>query len=365
MKKKLLIFHPYLATYRVDLYNRFTQDYDVRVVLSGHPNEISGLGYNLKKVNTQAKFDFKYYNNGHFWGRQQITTIYFKAIKNFKPDVVLCHEYGFNTLAAIVLKPVYKYKLFLTCDDSIQMACSYGKKRSLLRNFVAKNSDGFLVVCPKTKNFLEKKYSNTKCKFVYFPIIQNDVLLSIKICNTKTLVQKYLNKYDLAEKKILLYVGRFDPVKNLPLLITSYGKIKTPNDRLVLVGDGEMKNKISQQIMELGLEKNVIQTGSLYAEDLYAWYYLADTFVLTSKKEAFGAVVNEALVAGCFCIVSDHAGAHTLIQEGNNGFVFESGNEEDLSQKLFYALKREKKFGCLSAMPKTFEEFYTDLISNF
>ena len=365
MKKKLLIFHPYLATYRIDLYNRFAQDYDVRVVLSGHPNEISGLGYNLEKVNAQAKFDFKYYNNGHFWGRQQITTIYFRVIKEFKPDIVLCHENGFNTLAAIVLKPIYKYKLFLTCDDSVQMACSYGKKRRLLRNFVVKHVDGFLVVCPKTKAFLEKNYPDAKCKFIYFPIIQNDEFLALKINSSKVVARKYLSQYNIENKKIILFVGRYDPVKNLPLLINSYCKTKSPDDMLVLVGDGEMKKEISQQIIGLGLENNVIQTGLLYAEDLYAWYYLADAFVLPSQKEPFGAVVNEALVAGCFCVVSNHAGAHSLIQDGINGLVFESGNEEDLSQKIGFALKREKKSACLSAMPRTFEDFYADLISNF
>ena len=44
IKKKLLIFHPYLATYRIDVYNRFIQDYEVKVILTGHPNEIAGLG---------------------------------------------------------------------------------------------------------------------------------------------------------------------------------------------------------------------------------------------------------------------------------------------------------------------------------
>lgn len=60
-KKRLLIFHPYLATYRIDVYNRFAEDYDIKVILTGHPHEIANLGFNLEKVNSQAKFDYKYY----------------------------------------------------------------------------------------------------------------------------------------------------------------------------------------------------------------------------------------------------------------------------------------------------------------
>ena len=218
MKKKLLIFHPYLATYRIDLYNRLARDNEVRVVLTGHPNEISGLGFDVENINNQAKFDYKYYNNGHFWGRQQMTTVYFKVIKEFKPDVVLCHEYGFNTLAAIMLKSFYKYKLFLTCDDSYQMACSYGIKRKILRNFIVKNADGILVVSTQTKNFLEKKYLSSKCKFIYFPIIQDDSFLSEKICRSMSIAKNYIEKYNLDGKRILLYVGRFALEKNISLL---------------------------------------------------------------------------------------------------------------------------------------------------
>ncbi|OWV20191.1 hypothetical protein B7990_03180 [Fibrobacter sp. UWB4] len=365
MKKKLLIFHPYLTTYRIDLYNRFVCDYEVRVVLTGHPNEISGLGFDVENVNNQAKFDYKYYNNGLFFGRQQITSVYFKVIKEFKPDIVLCHEYGFNTLAAIMLKSLYKYKLFLTCDDSYQMACSYGIKRKLLRNFVVKNADGILVVSSQTKNFLEKNYLNPKCKFIYFPIIQDDALLSDKIINSKSIAKNYAEKYYLDGKKILLYVGRFALEKNISLLLESYSRIKTPDDILVLVGNGNQRGVITNLIENLELGKNVILTGSLYAENLYAWYYLCDVFVLPSKKEAFGAVVNEALVAGCFSVVSNSAGASCLINDGQNGYVFESENIVDLSDKLQMALKREKKSVCASIMSRCFDSFYKDLLNAF
>ena len=88
-KKRLLIFHPYLATYRIDVYNRLAKDYEVKVILTGHPNEISGLGFNLEKINEQAQFDYHYYNKGRYIGRHLLSTIYFKAIKEFKPDVVV------------------------------------------------------------------------------------------------------------------------------------------------------------------------------------------------------------------------------------------------------------------------------------
>lgn len=364
-KKRLLIFHPYLATYRIDVYNRFTKDYEVKVVLTGHSNEIAGLGFNLEKVNSQAQFDYKYYTKGIHIGRHLLSTIYIKAIKEFRPDIVLCHEYGINTLAAIFCRKFYKFKLFLTCDDSLQMAQAYSSKRKKLRNFVVHHTDGFLVVSTKTQDFLQKIYPNTHCQFIYFPIIQNDLYLEKKINANKEIAEAYISKYKLQNKKILLYVGRFDPVKNLPLLLNAYSEVTDDTIRLILVGDGEMKTAVNKQIKELNIENRVIQTGALYGDDLYAWYYLADFFVLASYQEAFGAVVNEALAGGCFALVSDHAGAHTLIQNDVNGYVFKSGSKEDLKDKLISIFKRPKKTEHHSNMLKTFEEFYNTLIHCF
>ena len=364
-KKKLLIFHPYLATYRIDLYNRFTKDFEVRVILTGHPKEIAGLGFNLENINSQAEFDYKYYNHGIYIGRHLLSLIYIKVIKEFKPDIVLAHEYGINTLAAIMGRRLYKYKLFLTCDDSLQMAEGYSKKRKLLRNFVVKHVDGFLVVSTKTKDFLNKIYPSSHCKFIYFPIIQDNEYLEKKINACKEKATEYLHQYSLVEKKILLYVGRFDPVKNLPLLLNAYAQNKTNNNKLVLVGDGEMKAQVNQLIQELKLEDHVIQTGALFGDDLYAWYYLADFSVLASYQEAFGAVVNEALSGGCFAIVSDHAGAHTLIKNGINGYVFKSGDLNDLIEKLNLTFKRPKKTTISSIMPKSFKDFYKELLHEF
>ena len=124
-------------------------------------------------------------------------------------------------------------------------------------------------------------------------------------------------------------------------------------------------DEVKKQIKELNIENRVIQTGALYGDDLYAWYYLADFFVLASYQEAFGAVVNEALAGGCFALVSDHAGAHTLIQNDVNGYVFKSGSKEDLKDKLISIFKRPKKTEHHSNMLKTFEEFYKDITCAF
>ena len=104
--------------------------------------------------------------------------------------------------------------------------------------------------------------------FIYFPIIQNDVYLEQKINANKEKAEEYIRKYQLENKKILLYVGRFDPVKNIPLLLNAYAEIKNDEMRLVLVGDGEMKPTVREKIKKLNIENEVYKLG-LYMVMIY------------------------------------------------------------------------------------------------
>lgn len=364
MKQKLLIFHPYLATYRVDLYNKLATDFEVKVLLTGAPWEIDTLGFDLQKVNAQAKFEYTYYQDAKYIGRHPISSIFHKTIRGFKPGIIIAHEYGANTLAAIAHKHKYKYKLFVTCDDNVQMAQEYPWKRRLLRDFVVRHADGIITVSTSTQHFLQYHYSNIKCRFLYFPIIQNDVTLLGKIIDTSDIANEYKQLYNLQNKHIFLFVGRLEPVKSIETIIHAYSTCKRKNSMLIIVGSGSLEERIKALVQHLQLEKDIIFTGAAFEKQLYAWYNIADTFILASKREAFGAVVNEALVGGCRCIVSDHCGAHTLIT-GKNGATFESGNVDQLSNCMIEEHAHGKKEHIVSLMPQSFEDLYNELVSNF
>lgn len=362
--KRVLIMHPYLATYRVDVYNRFNQNYNLEVLLYGSKKEKSELGFNLSRIYKIAEFKHTTKDTGWYIGRHLISTIFYKTIKRFKPNIIIAHELGINTIVAIILKLFFKYKIFVTVDDNPQMAkYEYGFLRSLLRNFVVNNIDGYICVNPFTQKYLQNKYSKKTCRFIYFPIIQNDILLSKKINESRFKAFEYIEKYNLKNKKILLYVGRFEYVKRIDHIITAYSKAIQDNTILVLVGSGSLLNEMQDLSKNLGLNSNIIYTGNLSGESLYAWYYLAHLFVLASNHEAFGAVVNEALVGGCRCIVSNHCGSYTLISN-KNGVVFESENIDDLTlclKKEFDKIDIDKKH--LSLMPKSFNDYYSELES--
>ena len=93
-----------------------------------------------------------------------------------------------------------------------------------------------------------------------------------------------------------------------------------------------------------------------------AWYLLGQLLVLASDSETYGAVVNEALLAGMPVVCSSAAGAAELIRDGHNGHVFEPHDVAALSDRMALWLQQAAPLGDgpvprhESLMPQPFEE---------
>jgi glycosyltransferase involved in cell wall biosynthesis len=339
MKKKLLIFHPFLATYRLDLYNFLSNHFDLMVYLWYDRVKQSNLAFNLSEVNNMAQFKFKYVENGWMLGTRSIDLSFLKIILDFKPDIILSHEFGLNTILSIFLKKLLGYNLFVTSDDSPIMALSCTGIREILRRFCLRNIDGLIVINPEVINILNNKYSKIKCNYLYLPIIQDDSIFKAKLLDSIQLSNKLLDKMKLKEQKVILYVGRLEKVKSVDVLIRTFYEIDKINQnvKLVIVGDGSQATILINLVNELHLNNKVLFCGKLSGNELYAWYNIAHIFVLPSQFEPFGAVINEALMAGCYTIVSDKVGAKCLINQ-SNGAIFQSDNTNELSSLLIEKL---------------------------
>lgn len=121
----------------------------------------------------------------------------------------------------------------------------------------------------------------------------------------------------------LLYVGRFDMRKQVPLLIDAFkaAYASRKNCRLVLVGTG-----LTQAYCELKagrLKGQVIQfAGKVSSEDLPAYYQNCDIFCsIPSGSESFGIVLLEAMSSGCPIICSDIEGYREIVENGVQGLL--------------------------------------------
>lgn len=346
----------------MDLYNHLALDFDIKVALFGSIKEQKTLGFNLDLVNQRVQFDYQYYNSGLYIGRHLLSTIYFKLIRSFRPDVVIAHELGINTLVAITLRRLFGFKLFVTVDDSPEMAKGVRGRRERLRRMVMTHVDGVITVHPEVTSLIEEKYGRKNFRSIFFPIIQDDKCLSDKINNACDLAAEHVKHYDLSNKKIVLFVGRLEKIKNPVWLAERIVEMDIDNVVMVFVGDGSEKAKLRKIADTTKSRNQIIITGALSGKDLYAWYYMADVFVLPSSFEPFGAVVNEALVAGCRVMVSDRVGAGCLVNDAN-GCIFPLDDGEYFKNKLAMELKGISGIKRhVSLMSRPFESYYNELI---
>lgn len=103
---------------------------------------------------------------------------------------------------------------------------------------------------------------------------------------------------------IIGHVGRFDHQKNHLFLLRLFKKVldKIENAKLILVGDGALKNIIEKEIIDLGIEKQVILLGA--RPDVNTLYNVFDMFMLPSLFEGLPVVGIEAQINGLDCLFS-------------------------------------------------------------
>jgi 1,2-diacylglycerol 3-alpha-glucosyltransferase len=138
--------------------------------------------------------------------------------------------------------------------------------------------------------------------------------------------------------RYFLYVGRLAPEKNLEALVRTFAaaRIRGSQSSLVLVGDGPLRPRLERQVQEAGLGPYVRFAGLKSTAEILPYYAFAHAFVLPSRQEPWGLVVNEALAAGLPVIVSNRCGcANDLVAHGINGFLFDADHEEELTDFLW------------------------------
>ena len=127
-----------------------------------------------------------------------------------------------------------------------------------------------------------------------------------------------------------MYVGRLVEFKNLARVLDAFSRSNS-NAVMIIVGDGPEKKDLEERARKIN--KEIIFTGRFEGDELYAWYNLANVFILASYKEPFGAVANEALLAGCRVVVSNKAGSSCLVNE-SNGEVFEPLDVQEIAAAI-------------------------------
>lgn len=137
---------------------------------------------------------------------------------------------------------------------------------------------------------------------------------------------------------VLIYAAEFSARKSQGVLIRAMGRLPE-YVRLVLAGDGALREECRGLAQDLGLSGRVLFPGQI--RDMPAWYAMADAAVSASRSEGLPFNIMEAMYAGLPVAASDVKGHHDLIRDGETGLLYPYGDEKACAERVWRLMGSE------------------------
>ncbi|MBS3165871.1 glycosyltransferase family 4 protein [Candidatus Woesearchaeota archaeon] len=368
MKKKLLVFTSSFPRWKNDiippfvyeLSKRLTSKFDVYVLAPHYTNakryEIMG-GMKVYRF----KYFFERYEKlacfGGILPMLKKNKLYFfevpffiiaeffnlkKLVKQIKPDIIHVHWIIPQGFIAMLIKKLTGVPYVVTTHGGDIFGVQ-GKIPRYIKKITLKNAKYITVVSNAIKReILNKIDSNLDIKVIPMGV-------DSKLFNP--------NKKDLSLKKkyninghFLLFVGRLTEKKGVMYLLEAMPKVikEFPKTKLMIIGSGELEQKLKKLVQKLKIQNNIIFMGSIQNKELPKYYATADIFIGPSiiakggDTEGLGLTFVEAGLCGCLLIGSDIGGVSDVIIQ-NNGLFVKEKDSGDISDKIIKLMKNPMK----------------------
>ena len=258
-----------------------------------------------------------------------------KIFKAEKPDVIHCHA----AMSARIAGRLYKrakivYTRHSVFEPSPAISRGIGKR---INGFVNNaTADRIIAVADAAKDNLTKTGVSDK----KITVIQNGVEPLKPLPESEK--QKIRSEYGVGENDFILGIaaslnevkGHIYILEALKLLIDD----GITNAKLIIAGTGDYEDTIRRKIAELNLGENVVMAG--FVKDVSGFMNILSVNVNASfGTEATSLALLEGMSLGVPAVVSDFGGNPGVIEEGVNGYLFESKNSRQMYEKLKLALQ--------------------------
>ena len=239
------------------------------------------------------------------------------------------------------------------------------------------SADGILVLTQKEIQDIEQLYGEFTNKIAVVPP-GIDLKMFYPYCIAAARDELNIPR----ESKMILFVGRIDPIKGLEVLVQAVSLIASEKDIfLYIVGGADEGDKylssIKALVEETGLGEKVIFTGSIAHDELRAYYNAADVFVLPSHYESLGFVAIEAMACGTPVVASRVGGIPSIVDHGSTGYLIPWRCPEAFAGRIEVLLKNEdlNRFMSEQALKRSYSvswdstakivsHYYTEIISD-
>ncbi len=219
----------------------------------------------------------------------------------------------------------------------------------IIEKLTIQNIDRLLTVNMKTLQYFNITYPSLKHKFYFMPQVVDMNIFSC--CSNQEILsirQELSSVYDIPlEKRIVIYVGRFDKVKRPLLLLEvfNYIKVKVPGIYFILIGNGNLLVNIHKKIDDLNLQADIKIIENLSNNEVAKFMQVAELLVLLSYFEGMPMVILEALSTGIPVVSSDVGQVSSVVTTGVNGeIVGVDDSVLDISETIINVLDNIERY---------------------
>lgn len=385
--KKLAIVITHPIQYYIPIFQLLTQLADLKVFYTWGEASVEkydpGFGKIIEwDIPLLSDYNYTFEQNTarkpgshHFSGIK--TPELLKNILDFNPDAILVFGWAYYSHLKVIRYFHGKKPIWFRGDSTLMdQQCGFKNVlRSVFLKWVYKHIDIAFYVGEQNKAYF-LKYGLKPDQLLLAPhAVDNERFAKGRIEEVK----EFRNHLVLKENDVLiLFAGKLESKKNPMLLLEAFLEMEAVNAHLLYVGNGVLEEELKTAIKKWKMEDEISNpaimgkrnnlTDRVHFMDFQNQTYMpviyqsCDIFCLPSQgpAETWGLAINEAMACGKAIIVSDKVGcAVDLVNDGENGFVFEHNSKENLINKLNLLITEPKKINTFGMKSKEIIENYT------
>jgi len=291
------------------------------------------------------------------------------VLKEYEPDVIHTHLHVLRyALPSMLLmkRAAMVHTVHNLAEREIE------PRARLIQRYALTHGVKPVAVAEEVAASLEDLYGIRRCR-----VISNCIPTDL-YANPQTSRKDWRAKEGFKDSDVLFVcVARFAPQKNQTLLLESFaqGPAADPRARLVLVGEGELRAYLEEQVRKLNLAGKVHFLG--LRSDIPDILGAMDAFVLSSDYEGNPLSVLEAMASGLPVVSTAAGGVPNLLEAGKEGFLVAPGDLQGLAKSMNTLLKydavrssmgaaaasRARKNYDVSNMVRAYEEVYEEVLA--
>jgi len=323
---KILFITNIPSPYRVDFFNELGKQCDLTVCYERH----SAGDRNIKwRGNEAINYTANFTSAKTIGTDKSIGFDLIWEIKKVKFDHLIISGYASpSVMLAITYCRIFRIPYTLESDGGF-FTVDHGIKR-IIKRFLLCGAQSHFTTCQEyTSYLLSLGISKDKInKYPFTSLYENDIAVSVANDEEK---EQLRSELAIIEKKVVLSVGRFIPCKGFDILLNA-AKSFLDSTGIYIVG-GTPEPEFIEQKKCLGLN-NVHFIDFKQKNELKKWYRAADVFILPTRGDVWGLVINEAMAQGLPVITTDRCIAGLELVDDQNGALITADSVESITESV-------------------------------